>query len=88
MSKCGSLSWTLDGVAVCDQFYPVTVILIKNTIAGVACLVGMITNVGAFIGGDAPAHMAEELKSASKLLPRAMFWTIMVNGALGFIMLM
>lgn len=57
-------------------------------LAGVACLVGMITNVGAFIGGDAPAHMAEELKSASKLLPRAMLWTILVNGAMGFIMLM
>jgi choline transport protein len=47
----------------------------------------MITNVGAFVGGDAPAHMAEELKSASKLLPRAMLWNVMVNGVMGFIML-
>lgn len=31
--------------------------------------------------------MAEELKSASKLLPRAMLGTIIVNGLLGFIML-
>ncbi|KAK3213494.1 hypothetical protein GRF29_28g62596, partial [Pseudopithomyces chartarum] len=54
---------------------------------GVACLVGMITNVGAFIGSDAPAHMAEELKDASKTLPRVMGWTILVNGAMGFIAL-
>ncbi|KAF2729568.1 GABA permease [Polyplosphaeria fusca] len=54
---------------------------------GVACLVGMITNVGAFVGGDAPVHMAEEVKSASKLLPRAMLCTILVNGAMGLIML-
>ncbi|KAF2464360.1 amino acid transporter [Lindgomyces ingoldianus] len=54
---------------------------------GAACLVGMITNVGAFIGGDAPAHMAEEVKSASKILPRAMMWTIMINGALGLVTL-
>ncbi|KIY02245.1 uncharacterized protein Z520_02383 [Fonsecaea multimorphosa CBS 102226] len=54
---------------------------------GVACLVGMITNAGALVGGDAAAHMAEELKSASKILPRAMIWTIAVNGLLGFVML-
>lgn len=54
---------------------------------GVACLVGMITNAGALVGGDAAAHMAEELKNASKMLPRAMIWTIVVNGALGFLML-
>ena len=47
----------------------------------------MITNAGALVGGDAAAHMAEELKSASKVLPRAMIWTITVNGLLGFIML-
>lgn len=47
----------------------------------------MITNVGAFIGGDAPAHMAEELKNAPKTLPLAMMWTVTINGILGFIML-
>lgn len=56
-------------------------------IVGLACLVGMITNAGALVGGDAAAHMAEELKNASKMLPRAMIWTIVVNGALGFLML-
>jgi amino acid transporter len=47
----------------------------------------MITNAGALVGGDAAAHMAEELKNASKMLPRAMIWTIVVNGALGLLML-
>lgn len=61
--------------------------LLRYVAAGVACLVGMITNVGAFIGSDAPAHMAEELKDASKTLPRVMGWTILVNGAMGFIAL-
>ena len=60
----------------------------EHLTAGVSCLVGMITNVGAFVGSDAPAHMAEELKDASKTLPRVMFWTIMVNGTMGFITLM
>ncbi|RMD41004.1 hypothetical protein DV735_g4103, partial [Chaetothyriales sp. CBS 134920] len=54
---------------------------------GLACMIGTITNAGSLIGGDAAAHMAEELKSASKILPRAMIWTILVNGILGFVML-
>jgi choline transport protein len=56
-------------------------------IVGLACLIGMITGVGSMVGGDAAAHMAEELKNSSKMLPRAMIWTIVVNGALGFIIL-
>ena len=31
--------------------------------------------------------MAEELKNASKTLPRVMIWTSVANGALGFVML-
>lgn len=54
---------------------------------GVSCLVGMITNVGALVGGDAAAYVAEEVKSASKMLPRAMISTTIVNGFLGFVML-
>ncbi|KAH7112914.1 amino acid/polyamine transporter I [Dendryphion nanum] len=54
---------------------------------GLACLIGMITNVGAFLGGDAPVHMAEEVRNAPKTLPRVMLWTVTINGAMGFIML-
>ncbi|KAK5049998.1 hypothetical protein LTR84_004117 [Exophiala bonariae] len=54
---------------------------------GLATLVGLITPVTAFLGADAAVHMAEELKNASKTLPRVMVWTSVVNGALGFVML-
>lgn len=50
-------------------------------------MIGFITSAGAFAGGDAAAHMAEELKNAPKILPRAMLWTIFANGAMGLIML-
>ena len=56
-------------------------------LVGLACLVGMITPAGSLVGGDAAAHMSEELVNASKMLPRAMIWTIVVNGLLGFLIL-
>jgi len=56
--------------------------------AGLSTLIGLITPITAFLGADAAVHMAEELKDASKNLPRVMMWTSGVNGALGFIMLM
>jgi choline transport protein len=55
--------------------------------AGLATLVGIITPTTAFLGADAAVHMAEELKNASKALPKAMVWTSIVNGAMGFVML-
>lgn len=55
---------------------------------GVASLIGMITVLGAFVAGDAPAHMAEEVQDASTLVPRAMLLTVLVNGAMGLVMLM
>ncbi|KIV95884.1 hypothetical protein PV10_03485 [Exophiala mesophila] len=54
---------------------------------GLATLVGIITPVTAFLGADAAVHMSEELKDASKTLPRVMISTSVVNGALGFVML-
>jgi choline transport protein len=56
--------------------------------AGLACLIGLITSVSAFLGGDAPAHLAEEVKSASKILPRAMITATIINGSMGLIILM
>ena len=50
-------------------------------------MVGFITSAGAFAGGDAAAHMAEELKNAPKILPRAMMWTILANGAMGLVVI-
>ncbi|KAK8198760.1 hypothetical protein M8818_006627 [Zalaria obscura] len=54
---------------------------------GLSCLVGMLSPVFSFIGPDSATHMSEELRDASSSLPRAMVWTAIVNGALGFIML-
>lgn len=59
-----------------------------RVLAGLATLVGIITPVTAFLGADAAVHMSEELKDASKTLPRVMISTSIVNGALGFVMLM
>ncbi|ORY11433.1 amino acid/polyamine transporter I [Clohesyomyces aquaticus] len=54
---------------------------------GLSCLIGMLTPIFSFIGPDSATHMAEELRDASKSLPWAMVATAIVNGALGFVML-
>jgi choline transport protein len=36
---------------------------------------------------DGEAHMAEELRNASYVLPRILFWAPIVNGFLAFVML-
>ncbi|EKG20960.1 Amino acid/polyamine transporter I [Macrophomina phaseolina MS6] len=54
---------------------------------GGATIVGMITPVGSFGGYDAAAHMAEEVRDASKVVPRAMIITILLNGLMGFVMI-
>ena len=74
-----------------DQVYFISRLLLARlicAIAGLATLVGMITPVTAFLGADAAVHMGEELKDASKTLPRVMIATSLVNGLLGFVMLM
>ncbi|KAK2877814.1 hypothetical protein FQN49_001171 [Arthroderma sp. PD_2] len=53
---------------------------------GVASLVGIITPVVSLIGADAATHMSEELRNASKTLPKAMMATALFNGSLGIIM--
>jgi len=54
---------------------------------GLSCLVGMLGPVFTFIGPDSATHMAEEIRDASYVLPRAMMWTAAINGTLGFAML-
>ncbi|KAK3312091.1 putative GABA permease [Apodospora peruviana] len=54
---------------------------------GLSCLVGMLGPLFGFIGPDSATHMSEELRNASKSLPRAMIATMVANGALGFVML-
>ncbi|KAI5363499.1 Putative amino acid/polyamine transporter I [Septoria linicola] len=54
---------------------------------GTACLVGQLTAISAFAGSDAPAHLAEEVKNASLAVPRMMLATILLNGAMGFVVI-
>ncbi|KAF2268243.1 amino acid transporter [Lojkania enalia] len=55
---------------------------------GLSWFVGLIMSAVFFIGFDGACHMAEEVKNASMNIPRAMFFTIFLNGALGFVMVM
>ncbi|KAJ3472800.1 hypothetical protein NLG97_g10708 [Lecanicillium saksenae] len=52
-----------------------------------AVLVGMLPPVFTFLGPDSATHMSEEIRDASLTLPRTMMWTLVINGSLGFIML-
>jgi choline transport protein len=54
---------------------------------GLSCLVGITTPLWCFLGPDAGAHMSEELKDASRVLPSAMVWATIFNGILGLSML-
>lgn len=54
---------------------------------GLSCIVGILSPLFSFLGPDSATHMAEELQNASKSLPRAMIATMLINGALGFVML-
>ncbi|KAF2141107.1 uncharacterized protein K452DRAFT_229389 [Aplosporella prunicola CBS 121167] len=54
---------------------------------GLSLMVGQISAVYACICFDAPAHMSEEVKDAGVTVPRAMVWSYVLNGALGFVFL-
>jgi choline transport protein len=54
---------------------------------GVSVLVGMISPVVSLIGSDSATHMAEEVRDAGRVIPMAMITTVLLNGGLGFVML-
>ena len=54
---------------------------------GLSCLIGILSPIFSMIGPDSATHMAEELRNASKSLPRAMIATALINGAMGFVMI-
>ena len=54
---------------------------------GLATLIGILSPTLSLIGPDAAVHMAEEVREASKTIPRIMVATAILNGALGFTML-
>ncbi|KAM0695670.1 hypothetical protein Q7P36_004152 [Cladosporium allicinum] len=53
---------------------------------GLATLIGMVGPTTTYLGADSAVHLAEELKDASYILPRAMFSAAIINYVLGFVM--
>lgn len=47
---------------------------------------GLITPTWGFVGFDGAIHMSEEVQNSRHALPRAIFWTIALNGALAYAM--
>lgn len=54
---------------------------------GTSALVGLFAVILPLLGADSAVHMSEELRDAAKTLPRAMITTTVVNGLMGFIMI-
>ncbi|PSN60880.1 putative GABA permease [Corynespora cassiicola Philippines] len=54
---------------------------------GLSFCVGILGNIFAFLGGDGAIHMSEEIRNASLVIPRSLMTGIMINGTLGFGML-
>ncbi|CAJ2505384.1 Uu.00g127780.m01.CDS01 [Anthostomella pinea] len=54
---------------------------------GLSFMVGLPASVFSLIGADSAVHMAEEIKGASTIVPRAIVISIVLNGILEFSML-
>lgn len=54
----------------------------KNTF--VAWNIGMLTCTWSFTGFDGALHMSEEVQKAKHAVPRALFWTITLNGIMAY----
>lgn len=54
---------------------------------GLATLVGILSPFVSLIGPDAAVHISEEVRNASKTIPRIMLATLIGNGSFGFVML-
>ena len=50
----------------------------------VAWNIGMLTCTWSFTGFDGALHMSEEVRKAKHAVPRALFWTIAVNGVMAY----
>lgn len=54
---------------------------------GLSAMVGQVSTIYFLIASDSAAHLAEEVRSASKAVPRAMIWAFTVNALIGFVVL-
>jgi choline transport protein len=55
---------------------------------GISVMVGQISAVYMLILSDSAAHLAEEVKTASRAVPLAMMWSFFLNGVVGFAVLL
>ncbi|KAK4499391.1 hypothetical protein PRZ48_009905 [Zasmidium cellare] len=54
---------------------------------GLSYCVGFLGNVATFVGADASVHLAEEVSNAALNIPRAIMGAMLINGSVGFIMI-
>ncbi|KAJ5544327.1 amino acid permease [Penicillium frequentans] len=54
---------------------------------GLSWFVGMTSCAFSLAGGDAAVHMSEEVKNASRVVPKVIMLSVAINGCLGFGML-
>ncbi len=54
---------------------------------GLSYCIGFLGNVATFVGADASVHLAEEVSNPAKNIPRAILGAMLINGAVGFIMM-
>jgi choline transport protein len=55
---------------------------------GLSDIIGFLGNVVTFVGADASVHMAEEISNAALNIPRAIFGSMVMNGLIGFAMML
>lgn len=53
---------------------------------GLSAMIGLTTPLSVIVGYDCSVHMSEEIYDASITLPRAIIWSIVVNGLMAFVM--
>lgn len=53
---------------------------------GLSFMVGVAGSLNGLIGPDAAVHMSEEVRDASRVVPKAMLWTLAMNGLSGLVM--
>ncbi|EON66108.1 hypothetical protein W97_05351 [Coniosporium apollinis CBS 100218] len=54
---------------------------------GLSLLIGQVTVLYCMAGFDSAVHLAEEVEDAARNVPRSMVWAFLLNGCMGFVML-
>ncbi|KAL8671415.1 MAG: hypothetical protein Q9168_004088 [Polycauliona sp. 1 TL-2023] len=52
---------------------------------GTSFMIGLLTALSSMMGFDCAVHMAEEVKDASRTLPKAILWGASINAILGYL---